>query len=81
MVLTAELYPTRIRGVDNGFSWSVAWLFGFVLWPFLAVGLQQYTGAFAAAFLLIPAAMACMALGVWRFRREHAGRELDQIAT
>ncbi|HQT76662.1 MAG: MFS transporter [Rhodospirillales bacterium 20-64-7] len=80
MILTAEVYPTRIRGVGNGFSWSVAWLFGFVLWPFLAVGLQQRTGSFAAAFLLIPAAMACMALGVWWFTPDHAGRELDEIA-
>lgn len=81
MILTAEVYPTRIRGVGNGFSWSVAWLFGFVLWPFLAVGLQQYTGSFAAAFLLIPAAMACMALGVWWFTPDHAGLDLDQIGT
>jgi len=80
MILTAEIYPTRIRGAGNGFSWSIAWLFGFVLWPFLAVGLQQYTGSFAAAFLLIPAAMACMALGVWWFTPDHAGRELDQIS-
>lgn len=80
MILTAEIYPTRIRGAGNGFSWSVAWVFGFVLWPFLAVGLQQRTGSFAAAFLLIPAAMACMALGVWWFTPEHAGRELDEIA-
>ncbi len=79
MILTAEIYPTRIRGAGNGFSWSVAWLFGFVLWPFLAVGLQQYTGSFAAAFLLIPVAMGCMALGVWWFTPEHAGRELDEI--
>ena len=26
MILTAEVYPTRIRGVGNGFSWSIAWL-------------------------------------------------------
>ena len=81
MILTAEVFPTRIRGVGNGFSWSVAWVFGFVLWPFLAVGLQQHTGSFAAAFLLIPAAMACMALGVWWFTPDHAGKDLDQIAT
>lgn len=80
MVLTAEIYPTRIRGVGNGFTWSVAWLFGFVLWPFLAVGLQQRTGSFAAAFLLIPATMACMALGVWWFTPEYKDQELDQIA-
>lgn len=70
-----------IRGVGNGFSWSIAWLFGFVPWPFLAVGLQQHTGSFAAAFLLIPGVMAWMAIGVWRFIPEHAGRELDEIAT
>jgi MFS family permease len=81
MILTAEVFPTRIRGIGNGFAWSVAWVFGFVLWPFLAVGLQQRTGSFAAAFLLIPAAMACMAIGVWWFTPEHAGRDLDQIAT
>jgi hypothetical protein len=52
-----------------------------VLWPFPAVALQQRTGSFAAAFLLIPAAMACMALGVWWFTPEHAGKELDHIAT
>ena len=81
MILTAELYPTRIRGAGNGFSWAVAWVFGFVLWPFLAIGLQQHTGSFAAAFLLIPVAMACMALGVWWFTPDHAGRDLDEIAT
>ena len=34
---TAEMYPTRIRGVGNGFSWSVAFLIGAVLWPFVSV--------------------------------------------
>jgi MFS family permease len=80
MILTAEVFPTRIRGAGNGFAWSVAWVFGFVLWPFLAVGLQQRTGSFAAAFLLIPVAMAFMALGVWWFAPDHAGKELDHIA-
>jgi sugar phosphate permease len=80
MILTAEVFPTRIRGAGNGFAWSVAWVFGFVLWPFLAVGLQQRTGSFAAAFLLIPVAMAFMALGVWLFAPDHAGKELDHIA-
>ncbi len=41
MILTAEVYPTRIRGVGNGFSWSIAWLVGFVLWPFVPIALQQ----------------------------------------
>jgi MFS family permease len=80
MVLTAEIFPTRVRGAGNGFAWSVAWLFGFVLWPFVAVGLQQYTGSFAAAFLLIPVAMVFMAIGVWWFTPDYAGQELDQIS-
>jgi MFS family permease len=80
MVLTAEVYPTRIRGVGNGFSWSVAWLVGFILWPFVAVSLQQSTGSFAAAFLLIPVAMLLMALGIRLFAPDHAGKELDAIA-
>ena len=80
MVLTAEIFPTRVRGAGNGFAWSVAWLFGFVLWPFVAVGLQQHTGSFAAAFLLIPVAMAFMAVGVWWFTPDYAGQELDQIS-
>ena len=24
MILTAEIYPTRIRGAGNGFTWAVA---------------------------------------------------------
>ncbi|MBN8874377.1 MAG: MFS transporter [Rhodospirillales bacterium] len=80
MTLTAEIYPTRIRGVGNGFTWSVAWLFGFVLWPFVTVALKQHTGSFAAAFLVVPAAMALMALGIWLFSPEHAGAELDAIS-
>ncbi len=81
MVITAEVYPTRIRGVGNGFTWAVAWLIGFVLWPFVAVGLQQHTGSFAAAFLLIPVIMVLMGLGVWFFCPDHARKELDAIAT
>ena len=35
---TAEMYPTRIRGVGNGFSWAIAFLIGAVLlWPFVSV--------------------------------------------
>jgi len=79
MTLTAEIFPTRIRGVGNGFAWSVAWLVGFVLWPFVAVALQQRTGSFADAFLLIPVVMVLMAVGVWRFVPDHAGKDLDAI--
>ena len=31
--------------------------------------------------LLIPMTMACVALGVWLFTPDHAGRDLDQTAT
>jgi MFS family permease len=80
MILTAEIYPTRIRGVGNGFSWAVAWLVGFVLWPFVTIGIQQSTGSFTKAFLIVPVAMGLMGLGIWLFTPEHRGKELDAIA-
>ena len=80
MILTAELYPTRIRGVGNGFSWAVAWLVGFVSWPFVTIGIQQSTGSFAKAFLIVPVAMLLMGVGIWLFTPEHRGKELDAIA-
>ena len=79
-ILTAEIYPTRIRGAGNGFTWAVAWLVGFVLWPFVTIGLQQHTGSFAAAFLVVPVAMLLMGLGIWRFAPEHVGKDLDSIS-
>ncbi len=80
MILTAEIYPTRIRGVGNGFSWAVAWLVGFVLWPFVTIGIQQSTGSFTKAFLIVPVAMVLMGIGIWLFTPEHRGKELDAIA-
>jgi len=53
-ILTAEIYPTRIRGVGNGFTWATAWFVGFVLWPFVTVWLTERTGSFAASFLIVP---------------------------
>lgn len=79
MTLTAEIYPTRIRGAGNGFTWSVAWLVGFVLWPFVTIGIEQRTGSFAAAFLIVPVAMLLMGIGIWLFTPEHMGKELDAI--
>ncbi len=49
------------------------------LWPFVAVALQQRTGSFADAFLLIPVVMVLMAVGVWLFVPDHAGKDLDAI--
>jgi MFS family permease len=77
---TAEIYPTRIRGVGNGFSWAVAFLLGAVLWPFVSVYLRQTTGSFAAAFLLIPVILVTLAAIVWFYSPEHAGKDLDQIS-
>ncbi len=81
MTLTSEIFPTRIRGVANGFVWSVAWFVGFVLWPFVTVYLQQRTGSFQAAFLVCPVVMVLMGVGVWLFCPDHARKELDAIAT
>jgi MFS family permease len=78
--LTAEIFPTRIRGVANGVVWFIGYLVGFVLWPFTTVALQQATGSFALAFLTIPVFMAAMAVGVWFLIPEHAGKQLNAIA-
>ena len=81
MVITAEVFPTRIRGVANGFVWSTAWLVGFVLWPFATIYLQQRTGSFQLSFLVCPIVMVLMGVGVWFFCPDHAREELDAIAT
>jgi MFS transporter, putative metabolite:H+ symporter len=77
---TAEMYPTRIRGVGNGFSWAVAFLIGAVLWPFVSVYLRQTTGSFIAAFMLIPIILLIMAAIIWFYSPEHARKDLDQIS-
>jgi MFS family permease len=77
--LTAEVFPTRIRGAANGVVWAIAYFVGFVLWPFVTVALQQSTGSFALAFLCIPLFMLAMAIGVWLSVPEHAGKELNAI--
>jgi MFS family permease len=79
-VLTAEIFPTRVRGVANGVVWAIAYFVGFVLWPFATVALQQATGSFKLAFLCIPVFMLLMALGVWLCVPEHAGKELNKIS-
>ena len=60
--------------------WAVAYFVGFVLFPFVTIGLQQRTGSFAMSFLCIPVLMAFMAIGVWLWVPEHAGKELNEIA-
>jgi len=77
--LTAEIFPTRIRGSGNGFCWSVAWVVGFILWPFVTVQIQQSTGSFQYAFLCIPVFMVLMAVGVWLVVPEHKGKDLNAI--
>ncbi len=78
--LTAEIFPTRVRGAANGVVWAIAYFVGFVLFPFVTIGLQQRTGSFAMSFLCIPVLMAFMAVGVWLWVPEHAGKELNEIA-
>jgi MFS family permease len=77
--LTAEVFPTRIRGAANGVVWAIAYFVGFVLFPFVTVALQQHTGSFALSFLGIPVLMAAMAIGVTMMVPEHSGKELNEI--
>ena len=77
--LTAEVFPTRIRGAANGVVWAIAYFVGFVLFPFVTVALQQHTGSFALSFLCIPVLMVAMAIGVTMMLPEHSGKELDEI--
>jgi MFS family permease len=77
---TAEMYPTRIRGVGNGFSWAVAFLMGWVLWPFVSVYLHETTGSFIATFLLIPVILLVLTTIIWFYSPEHARKELDAIS-
>jgi MFS family permease len=80
MTITAEVFPTRIRGAANGLVWAIAWLIGFVLWPYVTVWLQQETGSFYASFMTIPVLMVMMGIGVWFFVPEHGGKTLEAIA-
>ncbi|MCP3419797.1 MFS transporter [Bradyrhizobium brasilense] len=77
--LTAEIFPTRIRGAANGVVWAIAYFVGFVLFPFVSIALQQHTGSFALSFLCIPVLMIAMAIGVFLFVPEHTGKELNEI--
>jgi putative MFS transporter len=77
---TAEMYPTRIRGVGNGFSWSMTFLIGAVVWPSVSVWLRETTGSFVAAFLLVPVILVAMAAIIWFYSPEHPRKDLDQIA-
>src|SRR6202047_1874523 len=77
--LTAEVFPTRIRGAANGVVWAIAYFVGFVLFPFVTVALQQHTGSFALSFLCIPVFMIAMATGVWLSVPEPGGKELNAI--
>jgi hypothetical protein len=69
----------RIRGVGNGFSWTIGMICGYVLWPFVSVYLRETTGSFQAPFLLIPI-MVIQTLIIWFYSPENAGKELDEIA-
>ena len=80
MILTAEIYPARIRGAGNGFAWATAWLVGFVLWPFVTAALTERTGSFAAPLLIVPVAMLLTAVEIFFFTPDYAGKGLDSIA-
>jgi MFS family permease len=79
--LTAEVFPTRMRGTANGVVWAIGYFIGFMAFPFVTVAIQQATGSFDKAFLLIPVMMLAMAVGVFFWVPEHSGKELNTIAT
>ena len=83
MTLTAEIFPTRIRGIANGFVWSTAWRgsLGSSCGRSSPIYLQQRTGSFQLSFLVCPVVMVIMGVGVWLFCPDHARQELDAIAT
>jgi len=78
--LTAEIFPTRIRGAANGIVWAIAYFVGFVLFPFVTVALQQYSGSFSLSFLCAPLFMLAMMIGVTLLVPEHSGKELNEIS-
>ena len=76
---TAEMYPTRIRGTGNGFSWAMASSSATCCGPSSSVWIREATGSFHFAFLLIPVLMLCQAAVVWFWSPENAGKDLDGI--
>jgi MFS family permease len=71
--VTAEIYPTRIRGTAQGFTYNMGRLASAAA-PF-AVGSLAYTHGFRAALLLSSAAFLLAAL-TWILIPETKGREL-----
>jgi hypothetical protein len=78
-MLTAEIYPTRIRGAGNGFIWAITRLVGFVLCPFVTAPLTERTGSFAASFLIVPVAVLPTGVKICLITPDHAGKGLDSI--
>ncbi|MHA6627245.1 MFS transporter [Pseudonocardia sichuanensis] len=80
LTYTAELYPTRMRGVGMGLTWMVAGFLG-VLVPYGALWIRNVTGSFTAAFMLIPLLLVVQLIGLLIARMDYAGKQLDSIAT
>lgn len=74
-----ELYPTRVRATGTGFSFAVAGLIAFVLYPILLFRLRQTAGSFAFCFFISAALLAAAALLIWLFSPESARKELNEI--
>ncbi|MCW0215403.1 MAG: MFS transporter [Pseudonocardia sp.] len=80
LTYTAELYPTRMRGVGMGLTWMVAGFLG-VLVPYGALWVRNVTGSFTVAFLIIPLLLVIQLVGLFVARMDYAGKRLDTIAT
>ena len=49
----------------GGLLWSIGFLVGYVLWPFVSVWLRESSGSFHTACLMIPLFMLGQAVVVW----------------
>ena len=65
--LTAEVFPTRIRGAANGVVWVIAYFVGFVLFPFV----HSPSAAYRIVRIVVP--LHPRADGRDGDRRDHAG--------
>lgn len=78
LTYTAELFPTRIRGVGQGFAWMLSGLLTRGV-PYAALWIRNLTGSFQAAFLVIPGLLVIQLIGLWVGKEEHAREELEEI--
>jgi hypothetical protein len=71
LTYTAELFPTRVRGVGQRFTWALAGLLTRGV-PYAALWIRNLTGSLSVAFLVIPVLLPLQLVGLWVGKEEHA---------